>query len=90
MQDIPTKPTAMASWRRSTKSELRPIRLPRRDEQEEILTSTTWTYAIVLSCGVAAQDCVNVFEGEHDVVEAGFVAFLYLFAPELSHEELAP
>jgi diguanylate cyclase (GGDEF)-like protein len=33
--------------------ELRPIRLPRRDEQEEILTSTTWTYAIVLSCGVA-------------------------------------
>jgi diguanylate cyclase (GGDEF)-like protein len=34
--------------------ELRPIRIARRDEQEEILTSTTFTFAILLSSGVAA------------------------------------
>ena len=34
--------------------ELRPIRLARREEQEEILTSTTFTFAILLSSGLAA------------------------------------
>ena len=34
--------------------ELRPIRIARRDEQEEILTSTTFTFAILLSSGLAA------------------------------------
>jgi diguanylate cyclase (GGDEF)-like protein len=34
--------------------ELRPIRVARRDEQEEILTSTTFTFAILLSSGLAA------------------------------------
>lgn len=34
--------------------ELRPIRIARRDEQEEILTSTTFTFAILLSSGIAA------------------------------------
>ncbi|MDQ1436832.1 MAG: hypothetical protein QOK43_461 [Acidimicrobiaceae bacterium] len=34
--------------------EFRPIRIARRDEQEEILTSTTFTFAILLSSGLAA------------------------------------
>jgi diguanylate cyclase (GGDEF)-like protein len=34
--------------------EFRPIRVARRDEQEEILTSTTFTFAILLSSGLAA------------------------------------
>jgi diguanylate cyclase (GGDEF)-like protein len=34
--------------------ELRPIRIARRDEQEEILTSTTFSFAILLSSGLAA------------------------------------
>jgi diguanylate cyclase (GGDEF)-like protein len=34
--------------------EFRPIRLSRRDEEEEILTSTTFTFAILLSSGLAA------------------------------------
>jgi diguanylate cyclase (GGDEF)-like protein len=34
--------------------EFRPIRLTRKDEQEEILTSTTFTFAILLSSGLAA------------------------------------
>jgi len=34
--------------------EFRPIKLNRRDEQEEILTSTTFTFAILLSSGLAA------------------------------------
>src|SRR5581483_8474721 len=34
--------------------EFRPIRLSRRDEEEEILTSTTFTFAILISSGLAA------------------------------------
>jgi diguanylate cyclase (GGDEF)-like protein len=34
--------------------EFRPIRLSRRDEEEEILTSTTFTFALLLSSGLAA------------------------------------
>ena len=34
--------------------ELRPIRVPRRDEQEEIVTSATFTFAILLTTTVAA------------------------------------
>lgn len=39
--------------------ELRPIRIPRGDEQEEILTSTTWTFAILLSAGLGAATVVR-------------------------------
>src|SRR5438067_9756331 len=34
--------------------ELRPIRVQRQDEEEEVLTSTTWTFAILLCAGPAA------------------------------------
>ena len=39
--------------------ELRPIRVPRRDEQEEIVTSATFTFAILLTSGVAAAIAVR-------------------------------
>jgi diguanylate cyclase (GGDEF)-like protein len=43
--------------------ELRPIRVPRRDEQEEIVTSATFTFAILLTSGVAAAIAVRALVG---------------------------
>ncbi|HEX2066711.1 MAG TPA: diguanylate cyclase, partial [Candidatus Thermoplasmatota archaeon] len=43
--------------------ELRPIRVPRRDEQEEIVTSATFTFAILLTAGVAAAIAVRAMVG---------------------------
>ncbi|HEX2038922.1 MAG TPA: EAL domain-containing protein [Acidimicrobiales bacterium] len=39
--------------------ELRPIRVPRGDEQEEIVTSATFTFAILLTSGIAAASIVR-------------------------------
>jgi len=40
--------------------EFRPVRMTRHDEEEELLTSTTFTFAILLSSGLAAAVIVRV------------------------------
>ena len=39
--------------------ELRPIRVPRGDEQEEIVTSATFTFAVLMTSGIAAASVVR-------------------------------
>ena len=43
--------------------DLRPIRVPRRDEQEEIVTSATFTFAILLTAGVVPALVVRTLAG---------------------------
>ena len=71
--------------------ELRPIRVPRQSEQEEIVTSATFTYAILICSGAAVASVVRVaaaflpaLQGRKPWWKATFNAAQYTFSIALA------